>query len=87
MATWVKWHPIDLERPCLECPDNAGSAYWPGTREFVTRLDELTDERRNQDCAHTLKRPAHFQQTTEDDPRAEWRDVDWDPSPTPPNRT
>ncbi|MDJ0454094.1 hypothetical protein [Gordonia amicalis] len=40
------------------------------------------DTRRNEDCPHELQTLSHFVQTTEDDPRAEWKDLDWDPPAT-----
>lgn len=81
MTVWGVWEPQPIELPCPECPPNEPSVYWPaGLAKRVGK--SYIDERRNEDCPHTLRRPAYFRRVTEDHPRAEWVDIDWDPPET-----
>ena len=77
MAIWARWSPENMLYPCPQCPGDV-SVDWPA--RLATRRDADTEERRNDDCDHVLIQAPHFQQTTEDDPRAEWVTIDdWDP--------
>ena len=79
MAVWAKWEPDLMYLPCPDCPPSTGSVSWPAS--LAKRLDSNTEERRNDDpdCTHAITQPAHFRQTSKDDPRAEWVEIDWDP--------